>query len=253
MLIHQRLGTVLIALAVPALCLAEETAHDATAVGCSALQPFSLRYELERGDTTLGSGTTILAPTSAPGCFTLNQTATPTLLLRWLSSPAVQNSEFCVLPTGGLRSYTYEQTRSGVGSKGENYRLEFDWESRNVRGGRFHEIPVKDGQTDALLLQLRVREWLCSQPQTTTLDTLPPLELEYIDKKGLGSYVFAVTGFESIKVPAGRFDTVRVERIDSKKRQARFWLDVHDNYQLIKGEQQKEDDPIVRLSLLPAD
>ncbi len=253
MLIHRRLGCVLIALAVPGLCLAQAPASNANAPGCDVLQPFSLRYELERGDTTLGSGTTVLAPTTAPGCFTLNQTATPTLLLRWLSSPAVQSSEFCLLPTGPLRSYAYEQTRSGVGSKGENYALEFDWERQTVRGGRFGEIPVQDRQTDPLLLQLRVRRWLCAQPEKADLRELPPLELEYIDKKGLDSYVFAVTGFDSIKVPAGTFDTVRVERIDSKKRQARFWLDVNDNYQLIKGEQQKEDDPIVRLSLLPAD
>lgn len=252
MLIHHRLGSVIVGLLLPSLCWAQTAAVDAAHAECDALQTFSLSYELERGDTTLGTGETVLAPTAAKGCFTLTQTATPTFLLRWLSSPAVQTSEFCAQPNGRLRSYAYEQQRSGVGSKGENYALEFDWQSHTVRGGRFGEIPVQEQQTDPLLLQLRVRKWLCAQPHGVDLTELPPLEIEYIDKKGADSYVFAVTGFDIIKVPAGRFETVRVERIDSKKRQARFWLDTSNSYQLIKGEQQKEDDPIIRLSLLPA-
>lgn len=228
--------------------------HDPTAAHtCQTLESFAQSYKLERGDTTLGSGEIHLKDGAAQSCFHLTQTATPTFLLRWLSSPAVQTSEFCLLPDGSLRSYSYSQQRSGVGSKGENFTLEFDWENQMVRGGRFGEVEVSDGQTDPLLLQLRVRKWLCSQPADTKLLELAPLELDYIDKKGPRSYVFAVTGIDQVIVPAGAFDTVRVERIDSKKRQARFWLDPTNSYQLIKGEQQKDDSPVVRLSLLPAD
>ncbi len=251
MLIRRHLGSAVLVLLLPGLAWAQAPAEDAATTACDALQTFKLSYELERGNTTLGTGETILAPAKAAGCFNLTQTATPTFLLRWLSSPAVQTSEFCTLPNGVLRSYGYTQQRSGVGSKGENYTLEFDWQNNVVRGGKFGEIPVQDKQTDSLLLQLRVRKWLCAQPADANLLELAPLELEYVDKKGVDSYVFAVTGFDSIKVPAGHFDTVRVERIDSKKRQSRFWLDASQSYQLIKAEQQKEDDPIVRLSLLP--
>lgn len=222
--------------------------HTAAAA-CDPYFAFKDQYVVERGSTHMGKGVIRLKPSNADGCYELQQTAKPHFLLRWLSGPAVQTSEFCVQPNGELRSYSYEQHRTGVGSDGENYSLEFDWENRSVRGGRFGELPIEEGQTDPLLLQLQVRRWLCSQPDNVDLLELKPLDIHYIDKKGAGSYVFAVTAQEDVQVPAGLYSSVLVERIDSPKRKSRFWLNPKENYRLLKAEQQKKDDPIVRLSL----
>lgn len=232
------------------LLIAGLSGFASVAQACDPYSEFKDHYAVERGNTHMGKGVIKLRSAEAQGCYTLEQTAKPHFLLRWLSGPAVQNSEFCVLPDGNLRSYSYKQHRTGVGSDGENYALEFDWESQTVRGGKFGEMPVNDDQTDPLLLQLQVRRWLCAQPDDADLLNLDPLDIHYIDKKGAGSYVFAVKAVEEIEVPAGQFASVRVERIDNKKRKSRFWLNPKANYRVIKAEQQKDDDPIVSLSLI---
>lgn len=212
---------------------------------CDPVQTFAMPYKVERGNTTVGSGEVRLAPAAAESCFTLTQTAKPNFLLRLISGPATQSSEFCTQPDGSLRSYRYDQYRTGVGSDSENYSLSFHWDEGVVRGGRFESMAIENGQTDPLLLQLRVRQWMCAGPHEPE-DTLT---LSFIDKRGSKQYVFAVTSHEPVTVPAGTFDSVRVERIDADDRMSRFWLDPENQYQLLKAEQQKRDDPVVRLSL----
>lgn len=226
---------------------------QAPAPRCDALHTFAAPYRIERGDTTLGTGEVRLEPADTPQCYTLRQVAKPHFLLRWLSGPAVQEAELCQQDDGSLRSQSYRQERSGIGSDGENFALEFDWEAAEVHGGRFGTLPLQPGQSDPLSLQLRVRQWLCAQPAEQDWTTLDPLLLPVIDKRGADSYTIAVIAREFTDTPAGRFDTLRVERIDAPDRKARFWLDLDNDFQLVKGEQQKRDDPIVRLTRIPAD
>lgn len=230
------------------------TASDlASAPRCDALHSFAAPYRIERGDTTLGTGEVRLEPAETPQCYTLRQVAKPHFLLRWLSGPAVQEAQLCRQDDRSLRSQSYRQERSGIGSDGENFALDFDWEAGEVHGGRFGTLPLQPGQSDPLSLQLRVRQWLCAQPTDQDWTALDPLRLPVIDKRGADSYTIAVIAREFTDTPAGRFDTLRVERVDAPDRQARFWLDLDNDFQLVKGEQQKRDDPIVRLTRIPAD
>jgi hypothetical protein len=222
---------------------------SAGALACEPLQPQALEYLVQRGDTKLGTGEIRLRPAQAQGCFVLEQTATPYFFLRWLSGPATQSSEFCQLPDGTLRSYSYKQFRTGVGAEKENYALTFDWSAGVVRGAEQPNVPLQAELSDALLLQMRVRRWLCEQPAETQPESLEPLSLSFVDDDGLDSYTFAVTAQEVVKVPAGEIPTLRVERIDAPDRFARFWLDPQRAYAVIRAEQQKADDPPIRLSL----
>ncbi len=240
-------------LALLAAALGGAVTLPALASSCDALEPFKLRYEVERGDTRLGTGEVRLASAGVESCYRLQQTATPHFLLRWLSGPAEQNSEFCRLPDGRLRAYGYSQHRTGVGAEKENYALEFDWSEQVVRGGRFGETEITPEHADTLMLQIRVRRWLCELESQARLDAAEPIELPYVDHRGTGSYTFAITGPESVETPAGRFDTLLVERIDADDREAKFWLEPGRNYRLVKAEQRKDDDPVIRLSLLPED
>lgn len=223
-----------------------------TASADADCDPFALRsgsYSIERGDTELGTGEIRLQAGDAPGCYQLVQTAKPHFLLRWLSGPATQSSEFCRLPDGRLRSYRYKQHRSGLGAEKENYSLDFDWDTGTVRGGRFEELPLDARQTDTLLLATRVRQWLCAMPADKRGEA-EPLELHYIDHRGADSYTVALMGLQKIQVPAGEFDALLVERIDADDRSSKFWLDPADNMRLLRGEQRKRDDPVVRLSYM---
>lgn len=219
------------------------------ALACEPLQPQAHEYLVQRGDTKLGTGQIRLKPAQAAGCYVLEQVATPYFFLRWLSGPATQSSEFCQLPDGTLRSYSYHQHRTGVGAEDENYDLVFDWAEGVVRGAAQANIALQPELSDALLLQLRVRRWLCGQPPETDLQTLAPLELSFVDDDGLDQYTFAVTDTETVEVPAGRIQALRVERIDAEDRFSRFWLDPSQSYAVVRAEQQKRDDPPVRLSL----
>lgn len=233
----------------PTTCLMVALLSSTAAWGCEPLQPQALEYLVQRGDTKLGTGEIRLRPAQATGCFVLEQTATPYFFLRWLSGPATQSSEFCELPDGSLRSYSYHQHRTGVGAEDENYSLTFDWSAGIVRGAADAAIPLQPELSDALLLQMRVRRWLCGQPAQAPLQSLEPLSLSFVDDDGLDSYTFAVTAEELVSVPAGTVDTVRVERIDAPDRFTRFWLDPERAYAVVRAEQQKADDPPIRLSL----
>jgi amino-acid N-acetyltransferase len=49
-------------------------------------------------------------------------------------------------------------------------------------------------------------------------DARPEMDFTMVDDDRIKPYRFAIVGHESVETPAGRFDTVRVERIDSAGR-----------------------------------
>lgn len=208
-------------------------------------EAFSAEYRLYRGGSTLGSGVLSLRPTDEPDCYVYSYTATPAWILRWATGELTERSEFCrqdeqLIP---LR-YTYK--RDGFGADDENYSLQFDQEKATVTDhkGNTREWPV--GSVDRLLMQLE------AQRLVDGLSLPPPerrLSVTMVEDDRIRSYTLGTVGSETIRTPAGEFETIRVERLNDKRKTTRFWVAPALGYQLVKVEQQKRDDPPIGFEL----
>jgi len=57
-----------------------------------------------------------------------------------------------------------------------------------------------------------------------------PIEYYVADGKGVAHYVLEVGGRERVKVPAGEFDALRLDRRDDRGRVTQLWLDTGNSY-----------------------
>ena len=209
------------------------------------LDPYSAEFELYRGGTTLGDATLSLEQTSEH-CFVHSYTAKPSWLFRWATGKVTERSEFCELESGHLQPKFFRYHRSGIGADDENFSLDFDAEKRLVTDDKGVEREWPEGAVDRLMVQLEALRMVYGMP-------LPiqerRLNVTVVNDDDIKEYTLAVTGEETIKVPAGEFKTIRVERINDPKKTTRFWVAPELDYRLIKVEQQRKDDPVVGFAL----
>jgi hypothetical protein len=228
--------------------------QPAAALSPELLVPSSLPYNVYRGDSQLGIGNISLKPAGTPDCWFFSQEASPQSWLKLVSGDVLEQSNFCVVD-GKIRPVAYRYSRDGVGSSKENFSLRFDWTKNQAIYQNGDVRPVTEGTLDRLSIQLALRDWLLSEKAATGKEPTGEHEVKFADRKKVDSYRFEVRAHERVTVPAGTFDTVRLDRTDSKTRRAQFWLSPEHGYMLIKGEQQRDDDPVVKLMLskLPAE
>jgi hypothetical protein len=231
-----------------AVVLAALASGAAAAVSPSLLTASSLPYEVYRGGSLLGEGTVSLKPAGPANCWFYTQEAKPRSWLRLLSGDVLEQSNFCI-QDGKLRPVAYRYNRDGVGTSKENFSLRFDWAKQQAiyQTGDVKNLP--EGTVDRLSMQLILRDWLISEKALTGKEPTGEREVLFADRKKIDSYVFQVRAHERVETPAGVFDTTRLDRTDSTKRRTQFWLSPAHGYIVVKAEQQREDDPVIRLLL----
>lgn len=222
----------------------------AARAACDATAPFDLPYRIAYGDLPIGSGSMSVFAEHR-GCAVFRLLAHPDAALRWLIGGLEDESHFCV-DADGIRPTRFSHVRAGNHS--ESYALAFDWAAARVRGGRFKEAALPPGALDPLSVQLQVRDWLCRS--TARGGALPeaPLAVLLVDHKGVRRYLLKVAAEETIEVPAGRFATVRVDRIDADRQGTRFWLARDHQFLIVRAQQRRGQQPALRVELaaLPA-
>jgi len=231
-----------------AALLALWVADPAIAVAPDLLVPSSLPYNVYRGGSLLGEGHIALKPGATPDCWFFSQEATPKGWLKLVSGDVLEQSHFCILD-GKIRPVAYRFSRDGVGSSKENFSLRFDWPKQQAIYQNGDVRPVTDGTLDRLSLQLALRDWLLSERAATGKEPTGEHEVIFADRKRIDSYTFQIKAHERVETPAGTFDTTRLDRTDSKNRRTQFWLSPQHGYIVVKAEQQRDDDPVIRLLL----
>lgn len=231
-----------------AALLALLTAGPAIAVAPDLLVPSSLPYNVYRGGSLLGAGHITLKAGATPDCWFFSQEATPKGWLKLVSGDVLEQSHFCILD-GKIRPVAYRFSRDGVGSSKENFSLRFDWPKQQAIYQNGDVRPVTDGTLDRLSLQLALRDWLLSERAATGKEPTGEHEVIFADRKRIDSYTFQIKAHERVETPAGTFDTTRLDRTDSKNRRTQFWLSPQHGYIVVKAEQQRDDDPVIRLLL----
>ena len=139
-------------------------------------------------------------------------------------------------------SYEYRQLNS---SKNRDENIAYDWTDRLARvdyRGHESEPALTPGTIDRFLLQLAI----------TVHAQGGKLERTYrvLDNGRVKEYSLRSTGKETISTPAGKFETLLVERVDNNKdKSLRVWLAPELHYLPVRIEQQKHNEETLRLVL----
>ncbi len=192
----------------PALLLAASTTLAAPAV--LALQPHVADYEFSIGNKFSGTATRVLT-TSAPNQWTYRFTARIPLV-----ASATETSNF-FLKNHQVQSVRHQMAFRIMGVS-RNSDVQFVGRQATVnRNGKTSRYPTHEGTLDMLNMEIQLREDLKNGG----------LRSRYwlSDDKGENPVQFVLRGKATITTPAGRFETVRVDRLHSDpERSTSFWL-----------------------------
>ncbi len=207
--------------------------------------PHQAGYTLYRGKSVLGEASVQLEAADSPDCYVYSYTARPSWLFRWATGNITERSEFCV-ENGRLKPTAYRYHRSGIGADDENFSLSFDAQRQIVTDHTGAEREWPQGAVDRMGVQLealRLVEGMSIPVEERRLT------VTIVDDDRIKDYTLAVVGSETIEVPAGRFETIRIERINDPRKTTRFWVAPALDNLLVKVEQQRKDDPVIGIAL----
>jgi hypothetical protein len=222
-----------------ALLLACALGATSAAAAEPKLPELKLRYAAAWNKMNLGEIVVTLQPDEQPDCYRYQSDATPVGMVRWVYGKPREVSRFCV--SGGKvvpKHFSYE-ARDG-------FTLEFDVAAGKVKDSRGQVRDLPANAQDRFGLQQAMRLWLITNQSNPDPG---PVEFAMVDDDRVRVYKFAITARERIEIPAGAFDTIRVERIDNKKRISRFWIAPSRDWMPVKVESGKNGKVQLRMEL----
>lgn len=207
------------------------------------LPDLRLNYSASWRGFGLGEIVITLKPGAEPDCYRYESRSNPVGMVRMFYGRPHEISEFCV--SGGKvvpKRFVF------ISSKGESkdFSLAFDTGAGTVtdQKGRVREIPAN--AQDRFAIQQAVRLWLLGQVGAKEPGTA---DFEMVDDHSIRHYRFAITAYEKIEVPAGKFETILVQRIDHPKRTSKFWIAPTRDYMPVKVETLKDGKVDLRMVL----
>ena len=201
----------------------------------NGLKPFNADYQLLRNELTIGKGNISLEPLP-DGQYRYHSASKSTGLLGWLRNDRTRESSTWSYYKGTIRptSYHFEHTSR---SKNRKVDLEFDWQNHEVTNtvaGHSWTMAVPDGTLDKWSVQLA----LMLDLQTGKQEFSYPIA----DGGHLKEFRFRILGEEIIETPAGRFQTLKLERVrEDSKRITQVWCAPALGYLPVQIEQQEKD------------
>lgn len=203
------------------------------------------RYEVEWGSVSLGEGTITLRP-KGDGCYDYQSETDPIAIVRWTYGSPRESSQFC-LQDGDVRPSHFQYTNDRRSD--DSFSLDFDAKTQRVKmihGGDITEIRVPEVTYDRFSIQEAVRLWAAANAGRIGAER----DFAFVDEEKLRTYRFAIRGRETVKTPAGSFDTLRIERIDNPKKSYRYWLAPARHFIPVKIEHINKGKTELRMSLL---
>lgn len=195
---------------------------------------FTAVYDLKKGPITIGETRRSLTP-DGPDRFVFESVTRPTGVSRLLRSGQVVERSLWTWHGNHLRPLEYTYFRRGS-KQPRSVNLYFDWPRRrltNTINGDPWQMPLVDDLTvDKLLFQLRLMHDLPSRE--------PRLHYPVADGGRLKTYTLEILGAETIQLPIGTFDTLRV-RHRSGTRQTTYWCASQLRYLPVRIERRQAD------------
>lgn len=203
-------------------------------------------YDIEWNGITLGEGRISLVETG-DGCYRYESTTEPMALVRWTYGKPHEISEFCVDDAGRIRPRHFEYVNDK--REKDSYSLDFDWEARQVKtikAGNVSMRELPEQAYDRFVLQQAVRQWVVKNEGKAQPE---PVEFTMIDDDRIKTYRFAIVGRETVKTRGGKYETIRVERVDNPEKSSRFWVAPSRGYVPVRIEHIENGEVKLRMSV----
>lgn len=213
------------------------------AAGADWARPYEAVYEASYGPLGMAKVTYRLENTGGEE-WLFQSSAEAVGWLSWLYSDQLSERSRFRLLGGDIVPLAYSARRQG-GETEEQETVRFNPSASTAladdRGNPPVELDLPPGTVDRMLLQLVLRREIA--------EGRSQVGISFVDGDDVERYAFAVTGEESVSVPAGRYRAVRVERTDESKKSTVFWLAPALSHLPVRLDQVKSGRPTLRLLL----
>lgn len=198
----------------------------------------------------LGDAIVTLRPHDGPDCYRYESLTDPVGLVRMFYGKPRETSDFCVADGRVVpRRFAFHNPKD----ENASFSLEFDVAAGKVRDNRGQVRDIPANAQDRFGLQQAVRLWVVGRAYKKGAETAEKgaetAEFVMVDDRRVRHYRFAIAAYEEIEIPAGRFETVLVQRIDDPKKSTKFWLAPARDYMPVKVEQIKGGNTDLRMVL----
>lgn len=209
------------------------------------LSTFHAEYRVTNGSIQLGTTTISLQPDTG-GWHYRSITEASGLASLFVSGQAIE-STWLEPHNGRLRPMVYDHSAP---DKENDIRVDFDWAARAAKVRDADGVRTLDLDKDTLdgfSATLAMIQHVARGEQDVRIATID-------DDGERETLVFRQAGRESISVPFGTFETVRVERVRrGKKRETITWLAPELDWVAVRIDQRKNGDLTGRLELTALD
>ncbi len=199
---------------------------SAAIAGTAAAAPahrVEIAYELSRNGTAIAESVERLEHDAKEYSISSQTKGKGLLALR---GDATRTSRGAIA-AGGLQPAEFEDKRSGR----DTVRAKFDW------GAHTLVLQGKDGATEKKPLPADAQDRLSFQYSFAFHPPgKGPVAFSVTDGKGVSTSVYEVVGRETLKTPAGEFETLKLARRKNNpdERSSELWLAVKQNFLLVR-------------------
>lgn len=190
------------------------------------IKPSKAQYNFSLDGKT-GNATRTLSKNGDSWRFEVNARAAKIATAEQTATFWVQEGK--VMPNTASTSYK-------VFGLGNTHRIQFDPNKKQVIStykGKSTTLAMPKAAYDDLTLELQIRQELLNNKFTGNY--------ELVKKSSIDKVKFKKASNEKIRVPAGEFDTIRIDRVHGdSQRKTRFWLAPSLDYTPVKVEQIKD-------------
>ena len=208
----------------------------ATHLHAAMLPDFEASYILKRGNLRIGS-TTVSLQIDTNGNYLYESRNWPVKWVSWFLKDQLRESSRGRITADGVRPTSYHYQRTG-GSREREDDFVFERKNNTVKNlvsGSTWEIDMPPDTIDNLAYQLGIMLDL----QQGKKD----MQFNIADDEEIDQDRFSVVGHETLTVPAGTFETVKITKVrkKSKKRQTFIWCAPALNYLPVRIWQREKD------------
>ncbi|MBU2968954.1 DUF3108 domain-containing protein [Pseudoalteromonas sp. C2R02] len=213
-------------LSLSTLVITPSFANTSTDTSSTAIKEYTAKYDVLRKGERYGQATRIFKQLDDKHCRISYESD-----IEWMIF-SDKRTEISTFPCfdAQVSPLKYQMIRSGTG-RDKNYKISFDRQNKQVFSNK-EKFPLKliwdDALQDGISYQVQFRRDV--QEGKTEFDY--PL----VDKKGrVRHYKFQVIGKETITLPMGNVETIKVKRLyDNDKRQVTVWFAPSLDYMMVR-------------------
>jgi len=213
------------------------------ALQAATLPSFDATFQIMGGSLRLGT-TEVSLTVEGNGDYRYESHTWPSSWISWLLKEDLRELSRGIMDHAGLRPLFYHYQRSGRRTT-RTAELTFDWKTstvvNNVADSTW-EMTIPAGTLDKLSTQLGIMRELQNGATEKTFAVA--------DGGKLKQYAFQVIGTETVDVPAGHFETIKLNRVGDKTQKLTYiWCAPELHYLPVRILQRKEDQTEYRREL----